>query len=250
MFPWRFVMYVLGKLNGVEEVCGLDQREIAVYYRDHKEQPVRNAIFDLIEEIPRRQYVWTLHFGPVYPPSVRYLSRQQQREMLNKDVFACWSELVLDADINDFPDRKCCNSSTFCDTCWHECMQKRVVEAVERVMIAKFKMTHIFYVFSGRRGIHIWCMDPAVIQWDHYKRAQFMTVMNRTCPDAKFDTKVTTERSHMHKVPLGLHGETGNFCNAIADPKTFLPSRDAIHWSNLTQQHVLQSVEIIKKALQ
>ena len=69
-------------------------------------------------------------------------------------------ELVFDIDVTDYELVK--------ETIWNgTSMSKRIwpfmsacVKVVHRSLVEDFGFKHIFWVYSGRRGIHCWVCDP------------------------------------------------------------------------------------------
>ncbi len=267
LFPWRFVFYQLGTFDGAYR---MEQREIAIDCGQGKLS--RNQVYDSMHALMERLQgnmlqIESLHLGYIYTEWFCAEGRKGQRELVTKDASSHHGELVLDADINDF-DRSgiCkCQGADYCQNCWKTCMQLATGKFL-KAFFQRWNIQRYFFVFSGRRGMHVWIVEPEYVRMEHWRRAKFMDLLcshsfelftQSTGLDAKryfprFDRPVSEDKNHMHKVPLGLHAATSNFCNVIEDPETFFPGRDAIHVTNallLTPELINQNVNFIKRKM-
>lgn len=91
--------------------------------------------------------------GPVYS------SRPRDRKTARPGTFnPTQRELVFDIDMTDYdPVRTCCAAAAICKRCWaYIAAAVRVLDAAVR---EQFGYAHLLWVYSGRRGIHLWISD-------------------------------------------------------------------------------------------
>ena len=128
--------------------------------------------------------------------------------------------LVFDFDMDDHyhPLRTCgCDTKyKVCDVCWRQFMAPAMKEMLY-ILKEKFQFKHIFTVFSGRRGFHMWVIDREV--WG-YSFAQRMAI-GKTFTSVKLDEEVL-KLEHLIKLPLLRHPGTGKW--ALLIDETFVPS--------------------------
>ena len=247
VFPFKFVMETLGTMGQL--AWPLESRELCIYWDD---VPQRNAIITR-EELwktvyPKRFHLKAVHFGYAYPEMAQPVGRRDQRELNKMDVLPSRVPVVLDVDMDGKVQRSCkCADDAFCETCWRECIQERAVPLIEDFLENVMRLRMYFFVFSGRRGIHVWIMDPEVLEWTFMHRTTFMSLLKAHVKGAvKFDEAVTTQRNHTCKVPLGLHTSTHNFCHALERPREFNPKVKVYHFTEATPEVVQQSINFIE----
>ncbi|MES1915530.1 MAG: hypothetical protein MHM6MM_007458 [Cercozoa sp. M6MM] len=86
-------------------------------------------------------------------------------------------ELVFDVDINDYDDiRLCCQGAKVCDQCWP--LMSCAIEIVTTALKEDFGFKHFLAVFSGRRGVHVWCCDRAARELDDQSRSALVEYLN------------------------------------------------------------------------
>ncbi|KAG6866642.1 hypothetical protein C0991_000752 [Blastosporella zonata] len=96
--------------------------------------------------------------GPVYSlrPKDRKLSRTGAFSPLQR-------ELVFDIDMTDYdPVRRCCSGADICKRCWvFIALAVKVIDAAVR---EQFGYEDLLWVYSGRRGIHLWISDKEAME--------------------------------------------------------------------------------------
>ena len=114
-------------------------------YADHKEWKK-----EVVDKCPVK-----MDIGAVYnaPPSMRQTL---------KNFHPTEKELVFDIDMTDYDDiRKCCDGAKICSKCW--ILMTAAVTVIDVALREDFGFENIMFVYSGRRGIHCWVRDCALI---------------------------------------------------------------------------------------
>ena len=94
-----------------------------------------------------------MEIGPIYSHPIK-----TRFTVPAGDFHPIQRELVFDIDADDFKEIKhCCGDSEICEHCWlyMEC----ALNILDIVLRENFGFHNILYVFSGRRGVHLWICD-------------------------------------------------------------------------------------------
>lgn len=80
-------------------------------------------------------------------------------------------ELVFDIDMTDYDGvRTCCSAADICSRCWG--FIAAAVKVLHSALVDQFGFRHLLWVYSGRRGIHLWISDPQAMDLtDDHRRA-------------------------------------------------------------------------------
>ncbi|KAI6019960.1 prim-pol domain-containing protein [Pisolithus orientalis] len=80
-------------------------------------------------------------------------------------------ELVFDIDMTDYDGvRTCCSAADICSRCWG--FIAAAVKVLQSILVEQFGFRHLLWVYSGRRGIHLWISDPEALDLtDDQRRA-------------------------------------------------------------------------------
>ncbi|KAG1869972.1 prim-pol domain-containing protein [Suillus subluteus] len=108
--------------------------------------------------------------GPMYSsrPSERKLARSVKSGKLFTPLKR---ELVFDIDMTDYDGvRTCCTSAGICKRCW--AFIANAVRVLDSALRTQFGYHQLLWVYSGRRGIHLWVSDDeAMGLTDELRRA-------------------------------------------------------------------------------
>ncbi|KAI0821929.1 prim-pol domain-containing protein [Trametes gibbosa] len=104
--------------------------------------------------------------GPVYS------ARPRDKKTVRPAAFSPQlRELVFDIDMTDYDSiRTCCSGADICRRCW--AFIAAAVRVLDRALRDQFGYRHLLWVYSGRRGIHLWISDREALELtDEQRRA-------------------------------------------------------------------------------
>ncbi|KAI0698065.1 prim-pol domain-containing protein [Cerioporus squamosus] len=104
--------------------------------------------------------------GPVYS------ARPRDKKTVRPAAFSPQlRELVFDIDMTDYDSiRTCCSGADICRRCWT--FIAAAVRVLDRALRDQFGYKHLLWVYSGRRGIHLWISDREALELtDEQRRA-------------------------------------------------------------------------------
>ncbi|KAI0282793.1 hypothetical protein BGY98DRAFT_60646 [Russula aff. rugulosa BPL654] len=112
--------------------------------------------------------------GPVYT------ARPRDKKTVRPGAFTpVQRELVFDIDMTDYDSiRTCCSGADICKRCWG--FIGAAVRVLDSAIRQQFGYKHLLWVYSGRRGIHLWVSDrEAMALTDDQRRSlvNFLTVI-------------------------------------------------------------------------
>lgn len=153
--------------------------------------------------------------------SLRTALVQQTPDTVNVEFPEDARPLVFDVDIHDYADiarLNCsCEPKQVCNECWMQIMRPEMLKA--REFLCEFiGFKEVTFVFSGRKGFHIWVTDDCVWEWDTNARLNYVQRMPVRC-----DVPITVSKGHLIKLPWTRHQKTHKMASVIEPLETWLP---------------------------
>ena len=82
-------------------------------------------------------------------------------------------ELVFDIDMTDYDAiRTCCSGKGICRRCWG--FIAAAVDVLDGALRDQFGFKYLLWVYSGRRGIHLWISDAQALALTDEQRKAVM----------------------------------------------------------------------------
>ncbi|GAU90932.1 hypothetical protein RvY_03283 [Ramazzottius varieornatus] len=133
---------------GLREFCLTLKDDVYLRYQSFDNQA---KMEERLRQKDPRVIPFKIDIGPIY--SARITDTK-----LNPSIVPVERELIFDIDMTDYDEvRLCCSGADICGKCWP--LMVLAIKIIHRVLTEDFGFQHIFWVFSGRRGVHCWVCD-------------------------------------------------------------------------------------------
>jgi len=167
IFKWLNHEHVPGRLFTHREIAFTLQNDVYLRYNS----------FTTADEFKKQTCTLNptrFEIGPVYT------ARPRDKKTVRPGAFTpVQRELVFDIDMTDYDDiRTCCSGADICKRCWG--FIGAAVRVLDSAIREQFGYEHLLWVYSGRRGIHLWVSDrEAMALTDDQRRSlvNFVTVV-------------------------------------------------------------------------
>jgi hypothetical protein len=186
---------------------------------------------------------------PGFPGLDDRSAREHDNQLCKAGITSAQGPVVLDVDLTDYNRDTVCDCGALkrcCNTCFAVFLDP-AMDVIHYILRTIFGFTKFFFVWSGRRGIHVWIYDDRVLTWTRDQRTVFINRIKRIPPgdafgnhiktilssamDAperaalrarggdlydelypKFDVEVTKDARHLKKLPMAIHAATCVLC--------------------------------------
>ncbi|EZG89090.1 DNA primase, partial [Gregarina niphandrodes] len=122
--------------------------------------------------------------GAVYNQTV-----ESKGDLLGESLLPLQRELVVDIDMNDYDEiRTCCQGKKVCPSCW--LFIAVAAKVLHNALTKHFGYHSLLYVFSGRRGLHIWASDDTAKSLQNSTRSAliaYLTIFNNSNLPGRLD---------------------------------------------------------------
>lgn len=221
-------------LNQVELSLQWDIDDKTVIQRYVKYQDKAQFLKACVDSKPH-----TIQLGGVLPGFPGYgvdhdrTGRKRDVQMCKDGITSARGPLVVDIDLTDY-DRstvcECGTSKKCCNACFAKFLDP-AMDVLDYIFRKAFGFSQFFFVWSGRRGIHMWVCDPQVLDWTHDQRATFTARIMAMKSDPfdehvhrilggnveelfpRLDVEVSKDARHLKKLPMAMHQSTCIICN-------------------------------------
>lgn len=138
----------------------MSRREISFTVGDTMEDEVYIRYLSFKDEADMKRQIQAKNPKKIDIGAVFSMAPSRHESVKKEAFFPVERELVFDVDLTDYDDiRTCCSGAKICPRCWP--FMTVALKVVDRGLREDFGFRQIFWVYSGRRGIHCWVCDKA-----------------------------------------------------------------------------------------
>jgi len=98
--------------------------------------------------------------------------------------------------------RTCCSEANICSKCWK--WIAAAVKVLDAAIRDQFGYEHLLWVYSGRRGIHLWISDREALELTDPQRKAIVGWMNVVYPSREGQSKKLNVRTANKVLPPPL----------------------------------------------
>ncbi|KAF8438135.1 prim-pol domain-containing protein [Boletus edulis BED1] len=191
VFTWLNHEHVPTKLFTHREFAFTLQGD--VYLRYHSFTTAEDLKKQVLALNPSR-----FEIGPVYS------GRPRDKKSIHPSAFTPQKrELVFDIDMTDYDGvRTCCSAADICSRCWG--FIAAAVKVLHSSLVDQFGFRHLLWVYSGRRGIHLWISDPQAMDLTDDQRRALVSALTVVEGGKEMVKKVNVRTAN--KLPPSLWG--------------------------------------------
>ena len=210
LFPFRYVFEWLNhspnpnKAFTQREFAFTLQNDVYLRYLSFATHSALKA--QIVATNPKR-----FEIGPVYSANPR------DRKSLQKKAFKpLEKELVFDIDLTDYDDiRTCCAKADICKKCWG--FITVAIRILDVALREDFGFKHILWVYSGRRGAHIWISDSRARKHDDTIRKSLAAYLELVKGSGQAGKRVNVSRPLHPHVQRSLDICKMNFASVVLE---------------------------------
>ncbi|KAI3644117.1 hypothetical protein MP228_010281 [Amoeboaphelidium protococcarum] len=166
-------------------LTGSSGEEIYVRYQSYMTH--REFYADLCKKNPAK-----IDIGAVY-------STKPKNKSMTKSFKPVQREFVIDIDMTDYDQvRSCCAGADICRKCWT--LMTVSIKVIDECLRSDFGFQCLLWVYSGRRGVHLWVADQrARVMNEESRRSvvQYLEVVRALSGDAA--SKMSYQHPHMSR---------------------------------------------------
>ncbi|GAA5899473.1 hypothetical protein JCM6882_009127 [Rhodosporidiobolus microsporus] len=163
-----------------------------------------------------------------------YSGRPNARKALMKSAFRPLTrELVFDIDMTDYDSvRTCCKDKAMCRRCWK--FITVAVKVLDELLRQDFGFQHLLWVYSGRRGIHLWISDPLAMELTDDQRSAIVRYIDIVKGFTLMDKRVGLSRPLHPTLERAFENHLKSaFANVVLADQECL--KDEEQWSNVVK---------------
>eukprot|EP00835_Amoeboradix_gromovi_P004083 NODE_299_length_11430_cov_0.261054.p4 type:complete len:371 gc:universal NODE_299_length_11430_cov_0.261054:9647-10759(+) len=169
----------------------------------------------------------------------------QPKNKKMQKLIAKEKELVFDLDLSDYDEvRTCCIGATCCNICWEYI--RIALKVIKTGLENDFGLRNLLFVYSGRRGVHIWVCDKRARLLSDHVRSAVMNYFSVVQGGADMVKKVRLGRKIHPSISRSANIIKKVFFKVLDDQKTF-ENEDQIQRILLLREESLR--ESIKDAI-
>lgn len=142
-----------------------------IFLDNNKSRRLMFSSKELVYGYVMRELPLVIHMGCVWPLQMEHGNAEAKRFVQR--------ELVLDIDLNDYGILRstvcdCGDARKCCDRCWTVFVQRTAVPFLKHMLCTVWGFTEVFFVFSGRRGLHVYVQDERVMRMTQQQRSEII----------------------------------------------------------------------------